>query len=156
MPMDAPAFVAAVQGQLGEVQAALLASATEFRDANIVDVASYDELKAAVAEGERGWWGVCVCWWVLRGEEGVVGRAPGDVCVLAALLFFVCLLPGARSPSPAPLYTHTHTHTTQHTRNTRNTHNARRQVGARRLGGQRRAGDAGQGGDGRDAALHPL
>jgi hypothetical protein len=33
---------------------ALLAAATAFRDANIVDVTSYDELKAAVAEGKGG------------------------------------------------------------------------------------------------------
>lgn len=53
VPMEPPAFVAAVQGLLGEVQDALLASATAFRDENIVDVTSYEELKAAVAEGER-------------------------------------------------------------------------------------------------------
>ena len=42
----------------GAVQAALLADATQFRDENIVDVATYDELKAAVAEGKwaRGGW----------------------------------------------------------------------------------------------------
>ena len=51
VPMEPAAFVAAVQEQLAEVQGALLAQATEFRDANIVDVASYDELKAAIAEG---------------------------------------------------------------------------------------------------------
>jgi prolyl-tRNA synthetase len=55
--MDPPAFVAAVQGLLGEVQDALLASATAFRNDNIVDVTSYEELKAAVAEGEGGAWG---------------------------------------------------------------------------------------------------
>jgi len=44
---------------LEEIQAALLQRATEFRDANIHDVASYDELKAVIAAGGwgRGWWG---------------------------------------------------------------------------------------------------
>ena len=51
VPMEPAAFIAHVQGLLAEVQAALLAQATAFRDANIVDVTSYDELKAAVAEG---------------------------------------------------------------------------------------------------------
>lgn len=52
VPMDPPAFVSAVQGLLGQVQDSLLGAATAFRDENIVDVTSYDELKAAVAEGE--------------------------------------------------------------------------------------------------------
>jgi prolyl-tRNA synthetase len=52
VPMEAGAFVAAVQGLLGQVQDALLAEAVAFRDAHIVDVSSYEELKAAVAEGE--------------------------------------------------------------------------------------------------------
>jgi prolyl-tRNA synthetase len=52
VPMEQGAFVAHVQGLLSEVQAALLSEAAAFRDANIVDVSSYDELKAAVAEGE--------------------------------------------------------------------------------------------------------
>jgi prolyl-tRNA synthetase len=52
VPMDPPAFVAAVQGLLGQVQDALLADASAFRDENIVDVSSYEELKAVVAEGE--------------------------------------------------------------------------------------------------------
>ncbi len=44
---------------LEEIQAALLQRATEFRDANIHDVASYDELKEVIAAGgwARGWWG---------------------------------------------------------------------------------------------------
>ena len=39
-------------------QASLLAEATAFRDANIVDVASYAELRDAIAAGKwaRGWW----------------------------------------------------------------------------------------------------
>jgi len=52
--MDPPAFVSSVQGLLCEVQSALLSAATAFREENIVDVSSYEELKAAVAEGERG------------------------------------------------------------------------------------------------------
>jgi hypothetical protein len=55
VPMDSPAFVSAIQQALGEVQASLLAAATAFRDANIVDVTSYDELKAVVAEGKFQW-----------------------------------------------------------------------------------------------------
>lgn len=51
VPMDAPAFVSAVRELLGQVQESLLASATTFRDENIVDVSSYKELKAAVAAG---------------------------------------------------------------------------------------------------------
>ncbi len=40
------------------VQEGLLAEATAFRDANIVDVTSYDELKQAIEEGQwaRGPW----------------------------------------------------------------------------------------------------
>jgi prolyl-tRNA synthetase len=55
---DPPAFVAHVRSELDALQARMLADATAFRDANIVDVASYDELKAAVAEGKwaRGPW----------------------------------------------------------------------------------------------------
>ncbi|KIZ05449.1 prolyl-tRNA synthetase [Monoraphidium neglectum] len=58
VPMAPEAFIPHVQGLLAEVQAALLAQATAFRDENIVDVTSYDELKATVAEGKwaRGGW----------------------------------------------------------------------------------------------------
>jgi hypothetical protein len=43
---------------LEDVQASLLAEATAFRDANIVDVATYEELKDAIASGKwaRGPW----------------------------------------------------------------------------------------------------
>ncbi len=43
---------------LEAIQSALLQRATEFRDANIHDVASYDELKEVIAAGgwARGWW----------------------------------------------------------------------------------------------------
>jgi prolyl-tRNA synthetase len=52
------ALVAKIETVLDEVQAALLAEARAFRDANIVDVRSYDELKAAIADGKwaRGGW----------------------------------------------------------------------------------------------------
>lgn len=53
VPMEPTAFVPTVQGLLQEIQESLLAAATVFRDENIVDVASYDELKAAVAEGKH-------------------------------------------------------------------------------------------------------
>ncbi len=43
---------------LDEIQANMLALATAFRDANIIDVASYDELRQVVESGgfARGWW----------------------------------------------------------------------------------------------------
>lgn len=58
VPLEPAAFTAHVQGLLDDIQAALLREAREFRDANIVDVASYEELQAAVAEGKwaRGPW----------------------------------------------------------------------------------------------------
>ena len=42
----------------GCAQASLLAEATAFRDANIIDVSSYAELREAIAAGKwaRGWW----------------------------------------------------------------------------------------------------
>jgi prolyl-tRNA synthetase len=58
VPVEAASLVAKVNGVLDEVQAALFREAKAFRDENIVDVASYDELKAAVAAGKwaRGGW----------------------------------------------------------------------------------------------------
>lgn len=55
---DGAAFVRALAALLDDVQASMLAQATAFRDANIVDVASYDDLKAAIAAGKwaRGRW----------------------------------------------------------------------------------------------------
>ncbi len=52
---EAPARIARM---LTEIQAALLQRATEFRDANIHDVTSYEELKEVVGAGgwARGWW----------------------------------------------------------------------------------------------------
>jgi len=52
------AFAAHVTALLDEIQGAMLARATAFRDENIVDVSSYDELKAAVEAGKwaRGGW----------------------------------------------------------------------------------------------------
>jgi prolyl-tRNA synthetase len=55
VPVEAASLVAKVNGVLDEVQAALFREAKAFRDENIVDVASYDELKAAVGGG--GWGG---------------------------------------------------------------------------------------------------
>ncbi|KAL5727284.1 proline--tRNA ligase [Ranunculus cassubicifolius] len=47
-----------VKDKLEEIQASLLQKAVSFRDSNIVDVNSYDELKAAISEGKwaRGPW----------------------------------------------------------------------------------------------------
>ena len=58
VPAEPAALVAKIETVLDEVQAALLAEARAFRDANIVDVSSYDELKAAIADGKwaRGGW----------------------------------------------------------------------------------------------------
>ena len=49
--LAAESLVPRVQALLQEIQEALLAAATAHRDANIVDVGSYEELKEAVAEG---------------------------------------------------------------------------------------------------------
>lgn len=51
-------IVQTVQDLLAEIQDNMLRQATEFRDANIHDVTSYDELKAIVEKGgwARGWW----------------------------------------------------------------------------------------------------
>ena len=52
------AIVAAVEEALQSIQEGMLAEATAFRDENIVDVGSYDDLKRAVEEGKwaRGYW----------------------------------------------------------------------------------------------------
>ena len=56
--LEEGALVAHVEGVLAEIQENLLAEATKFRDENIVDVQSYDELTEVVASGRwaRGWW----------------------------------------------------------------------------------------------------
>ena len=56
--LEEGALVVHVEGVLAEIQESLLAEATKFRDENIVDVQSYDELKEVVASGRwaRGWW----------------------------------------------------------------------------------------------------
>ncbi|PSS33044.1 Proline--tRNA ligase [Actinidia chinensis var. chinensis] len=56
--MEASVLVAYVKDKLDEIQSSLLDRATSFRDSNIVDVNSYDELKAAISEGKwaRGPW----------------------------------------------------------------------------------------------------
>lgn len=70
VPLEPAAFTAHVQGLLADIHACMLAEATAFRNANIVDVKTYEELKAAVAEvgcvsarytidgGMVGWWDV--------------------------------------------------------------------------------------------------
>ena len=52
------ALVGAVRGTLSEIQASLLSQARAFRDENIRDVSSYEELKEAIGDGRwaRGWW----------------------------------------------------------------------------------------------------
>ncbi|XP_027162177.1 proline--tRNA ligase, chloroplastic/mitochondrial isoform X1 [Coffea eugenioides] len=56
--MDCSILVAYVKGLLDEIQSCLLERATSFRDCNIVDVSSYDELKEAISQGKwaRGPW----------------------------------------------------------------------------------------------------
>ncbi|XP_015061616.1 proline--tRNA ligase, chloroplastic/mitochondrial [Solanum pennellii] len=56
--MEPSALVAYVKDKLNEVQSSLLERATNFRDSNIMDVSSYDELKDAIAQGKwaRGPW----------------------------------------------------------------------------------------------------
>lgn len=51
-------LVESVQALLGEIQANMLAQATAFRDENIHDVRSYDEMKQVIEEGgwARGFW----------------------------------------------------------------------------------------------------
>eukprot|EP00798_Chlamydomonas_sp_ICE-L_P001359 gene1359-32722_t len=56
VPADAEGFVAHINALLEEIQAGLLKEAITFREANIVDVKSYDELKATIAEGK---WARC-------------------------------------------------------------------------------------------------
>jgi prolyl-tRNA synthetase len=58
VPLEPGAFVAYARAALDDAQAALLAEATAFRDANIVDVSSYEELQAVIANGQwaRGPW----------------------------------------------------------------------------------------------------
>lgn len=58
VPLEAEALGKHLREALDGVQAGLLRQATEFRDANIVDVKSYEELKAAVEAGKwaRGPW----------------------------------------------------------------------------------------------------
>lgn len=56
IPMNAVA--AQAETILDEIQAALLARATEFRDAHIQDVSNYQELQEVIETGDwaRGWW----------------------------------------------------------------------------------------------------
>nr|POE51169.1 proline--trna ligase, chloroplastic/mitochondrial [Quercus suber] len=56
--MEPSSLEAYVKDKLDEIQSALLEQATSFRDSNIVDVSSYDELKVAISQGKwaRGPW----------------------------------------------------------------------------------------------------
>ncbi|GAB4836639.1 Proline--tRNA ligase, chloroplastic/mitochondrial [Ancistrocladus abbreviatus] len=56
--MEHSVLVPYIKDKLIEIQASLLDMAISFRDSNIVDVSSYDELKAAISEGKwaRGPW----------------------------------------------------------------------------------------------------
>ncbi|KAG0475461.1 hypothetical protein HPP92_015147 [Vanilla planifolia] len=56
--MDPSLLIAHVESKLDDVQATLLQTATLFRDSNIVDVSSYEELKEVVSQGKwaRGPW----------------------------------------------------------------------------------------------------
>ncbi|OAY30345.1 proline--tRNA ligase, chloroplastic/mitochondrial [Manihot esculenta] len=56
--MEPSILEAYVKDKLDEIQTSLLSRATSFRDSNIVDVSSYDELKAAISLGKwaRGPW----------------------------------------------------------------------------------------------------
>jgi prolyl-tRNA synthetase len=51
-------IAAQIKPLLDEIQVNMLSAATAFRDANIVDVASYDELRQVIEAGgfARGWW----------------------------------------------------------------------------------------------------
>ncbi|EPS69349.1 hypothetical protein M569_05412, partial [Genlisea aurea] len=56
--MESSVVVDYVKTKLAEVQSSLLKAAVSFRDSNIVDVSSYEELKQAIGEGKwaRGPW----------------------------------------------------------------------------------------------------
>ncbi len=58
VPLEPVELGARLHAALAEVQAGLLAQAVAFRDSRIVDVTSYEELKAAVEDGRwaRGGW----------------------------------------------------------------------------------------------------
>ncbi|CAL2243768.1 unnamed protein product [Prunus armeniaca] len=56
--MEPSNLEAYVKDKLDEIQSSLLRQAESFRDSNIVDVSSYDELKVAISQGKwaRGPW----------------------------------------------------------------------------------------------------
>ncbi|CAL8460590.1 g119 [Coccomyxa elongata] len=58
IPLEPAGFVASMRQLLDEVHEGLLSEATAFRDANIVDVQTYDDLKAAIEAGKwaKGRW----------------------------------------------------------------------------------------------------
>ncbi|PKU69654.1 prolyl-tRNA synthetase [Dendrobium catenatum] len=61
--MEPSVLIAHVKSTLEDVQASLLRRATLFRDRNIVDVSSYEELKEAISQGKwaRGPWSASLC-----------------------------------------------------------------------------------------------
>ncbi|XP_020579821.1 proline--tRNA ligase, chloroplastic/mitochondrial isoform X2 [Phalaenopsis equestris] len=61
--MEPSMLINHVKSRLEDVQASLLRSATLFRDRNIVDVRSYEELKEAISQGKwaRGPWSASLC-----------------------------------------------------------------------------------------------
>ncbi|MCI04756.1 proline-tRNA ligase-like, partial [Trifolium medium] len=56
--MEPSILEAYVKDKLDEIQSSLLERAIAFRDSNIVDVSTYDDLKAAISQGKwaRGPW----------------------------------------------------------------------------------------------------
>ncbi|MFS7914419.1 putative proline--tRNA ligase [Helianthus anomalus] len=56
--MESSVLVPYIKEKLDEIQSSLLDKAIAFRDSNIVDVSSYDELKEAISQGKwaRGPW----------------------------------------------------------------------------------------------------
>ena len=95
VPLEERALGAALAAALAEVQDGLLTQATAFRDARIVDVTSYEQLRAAVEAGRwarGGWAGSAEDEARVKAETGATFRCypfeqpPGD---------HVCLLTGA-------------------------------------------------------------
>ncbi|QDZ24055.1 proline--tRNA ligase [Chloropicon primus] len=58
VPVESESLANLVKSTLASIQDGMLEEAKQFRDSNIVDVATYEELKAAVEEGKwaRGYW----------------------------------------------------------------------------------------------------
>lgn len=86
VPLEAAGFTSRVNELLAEIQSSLFQEACTFRDANIKDVNSYEELQAVVEQGfwARGpWAGKAMC---KKGSLSTLlsGRPPGllEVCVV--------------------------------------------------------------------------